>query len=153
MEPLIRRLWLGYGAKFMRYCGVSVFNVIFGQGLLYFFHSILEWPGWIANVAAVCISAVPAYLLSRHWVWGQRGPNSFSTEILPFWTMALLGLVLSTVAIAIVDQHTDKAWPVQLASLMSFGVVWVFKFFVLEKWMWRHASGQLPAPAAAPTGQ
>ena len=50
--------------KLLRYCGVSVFNLLFGQSLLFFFHSIADWPGWIANVTAVMISAVPAYLLS-----------------------------------------------------------------------------------------
>ena len=83
------------------------------------------------------ISAVPAYLLSRHWVWGQRGPNSFRTEILPFWSMALLGLTISTIAVAIVDEHYDGALPVQLASVASFFVVWILKFFVLDRLMWR----------------
>jgi len=87
----------------------------------------------------VTISAVPAYLLSRHWVWRQRGRNSFTTEVLPFWSMALLGLIISTVAVAIVDDRYDGALPVQLASVASFGVVWVLKFFVLDRLMWRHA--------------
>ena len=85
------------------------------------------------------ISAVPAYLLSRHWVWGQRGPNSFKAEVLPFWSMALLGLTLSTVAVAIVDNHYDGALPVQLASVGAFFLVWILKFFVLDRFMWRQS--------------
>jgi len=135
----IERLIEEYFRKLMRYCGVSVFNLFFGQSLLFFFHSILDWPGWIANITAVMISAVPAYLLSRHWVWGQRGRNSFKTEVLPFWSMAFLGLVISTVAVAIVDEHSDSAVAVQLASIASFFVVWVLKFFVLDRLMWRDA--------------
>ena len=135
----IERLIEQYFRKLMRYCGVSVFNLFFGQSLLFFFHSILDWPGWIANITAVMISAVPAYLLSRHWVWGQRGRNSFKTEVLPFWSMAFLGLVISTVAVAIVDEHSESAVAVQLASIASFFVVWVLKFFVLDRLMWRDA--------------
>ena len=132
----------------MRYCGVSVFNLCFGQSLLFFFHSILDWPGWIANITAVMISAVPAYLLSRHWVWGQRGRNSFKTEVLPFWSMAFLGLVISTVAVAIVDEHSESAVAVQLASIASFFVVWILKFFVLDRLMWREPD---TTAIAAPT--
>ena len=144
VDRLVERYW----RKLLRYCGVSVFNLFFGQSLLFFFHSILDWPGWIANITAVMISAVPAYLLSRHWVWGQRGRNSFKTEVLPFWSMAFLGLVISTVAVAIVDEHSDSAVAVQLASIASFFVVWVLKFFVLDRLMWREAD---TTPAAAAT--
>jgi putative flippase GtrA len=139
LPEFVERLAQQYLRKLMRYCGVSVFNLCFGQSLLFFFHSILDWPGWIANVTAVMISAVPAYLLARHWVWGQRGRNSFKSEVLPFWSMAFLGLTISTLAVAIVDDHYDGALPVQLASVASFFVVWVMKFFVLDRLMWRHS--------------
>ena len=144
----VDRLVQQYWRKLLRYGGVSVFNVLFGQSLLFFFHTVIDWPGWIANVTAVMISAVPAYLLSRHWVWGQRGPHSFKAEVLPFWSMALLGLTLSTVAVAIVDNHYDGAWPVQLASLAAFFLVWILKFFVLDRLMWRE-SQHAPIETAA----
>jgi putative flippase GtrA len=148
LPEFVDRLVQQYWRKLLRYCGVSVFNLLFGQSLLFFFHSIADWPGWIANVTAVMISAVPAYLLSRHWVWGQRGPNSFKSEVLPFWLMALLGLTLSTVAVAIVDSRYDGAWPVQMASVGAFFLVWILKFFVLDRFMWRH-SHLTPVSAAA----
>lgn len=147
---LLQRLWLVYGAKIMRYCGVSVFNVIFGQSLLFLFHGVFGWPGWIANVAAVGISAIPAYLLSRHYVWGQRGPNSLRSEVLPFWTMAFIGLALSTVVIAVVDRRWGGSLSVALASLCSFGVIWFAKFFVLDKWMWKHTHEIAPVPLTHP---
>jgi putative flippase GtrA len=145
----IEQLAERYLRKLLRYCGVSAFNLCFGQSLLFFFHSILDWAGWIANIAAVMVSAVPAYLLSRHWVWQQRGRNRFKTEVLPFWSMAFLGLTLSTVAVAIVDNRYDGALPVQLANVGSFFVVWVMKFFVLDRLMWPHAHHHKPLVVAA----
>ena len=135
---VVLRLWDSYGLKFFRYCGVSAFNVVFGQGLLFLFYSVLDWPAWGANVSAVCISAGPAYWMSRHWVWEQRGAHSVRDEIAPFWGMALLGLVISTFA---VDWASGR-WPdsgiaVQVASILAFGAVWVFKFVILEKVMWK----------------
>ena len=31
----------------------------------------------------------PAYLLNRYWVWGKKGKNRFTTEVLPFWVITL----------------------------------------------------------------
>lgn len=140
---MLERLWQAYGVKFFRYCGVSAFNVVFGQSLLFLFYTVLEWPGAAANVAAVCISAGPAYWMSRHWVWGQRGAHSIRDEIAPFWGLALLGLMISTVAVDWADRRWDTGLAVQLASIAAFGVVWVFKFVFLEKIMWKR-----PAEAA-----
>lgn len=150
LPEIVERLVQQYFRKLMRYCGVSVFNLFFGQSLLFFFHSIVDWPGWIANVTAVMISAVPAYLLSRHWVWGQRGTHSFKLEVLPFWSMAFLGLTISTIAVAVVDDHYDGALPVQLASVASFFVVWILKFFVLDRLMWKQTHPSLVAAATEP---
>ena len=151
LPPIVASLWQGHGLKLLRLCGVSVFNLVFGQSLLFFFHSVMDWPGWIANVLSVVISAVPAYLLSRHWVWQKRGRNSFRTEVLPFWSMALLGLLISTAAVAFVDGRFDGALPVQLASVGSFGFVWVIKFFLLDRVIWKD-HGHAPASPAVATG-
>ena len=80
-----------------KYVAVSVVNVIIGQGLLLFFHAILHINQTLANVLAVCISAVPAYYMSRAWVWGRKGKSHFKTEVLPFWIFIAVGLIFSTI--------------------------------------------------------
>ena len=144
---VIPRLWQEYGVKLFRYCGVSVFNLVFGQSLLFLFYSVLDWRAGVANVAAVCISAGPAYLLSRKWVWGQTGSHSVRNEMAPFWGLALLGLLISTFAVSWADKRWDSSFAVMAASILSFGFVWVFKFFILEKIMWKQAVEAVePAP-------
>jgi putative flippase GtrA len=118
---------------------VSVFNLVFGQTLLLCFYGVLDWDASWANLAAVTISAGPAYLLSRRWVWGQTGSHSVRDEIAPFWGLALLGLLLSTLAVGFADREWNSSAAVMLASIMAFGVVWVFKFLILEKLMWKQA--------------
>ena len=147
---MLARVIEEYGLKVFRYCGVSVFNVVFGQALLLGFYKVLEWPAAWANVAAVCISAGPAYLLSRKWVWGQTGSHSVRSEVAPFWGLALLGLMLSTVMLAeglglllstvfvgLADARWESGLAVSAANLAAFGFVWVFKFVILEKVMWK----------------
>jgi putative flippase GtrA len=140
-ESLPARLKREYGAKVAKFGAVSVFNVVFGQSLLFFAQEGLDWSPVASNVFAVMISAVPAYVLARYWVWQKRGKNHFLKEVVPFWSLAFAGLVLSTIAVWVVSNN----WPntdadghppaiiVNLTNLAAFGVVWVCKFFILER--------------------
>lgn len=117
--------------KGLKYAGVSVFNVILGQGLLLVFDTLWGWPKVAANFWAAVISAGPAYILSRAWVWNKKGKNSLFTEVLPFWGFAVLGLVISSVIVAL-TQNIEFKFITNLASLVGFGIVWVLKFFLLD---------------------
>ena len=122
------------GANGARYSAVSVVNVLVGQGLLLFFTGVLH-KGWTrSNIAAVLISAVPAYYMNRAWVWRKRGKSSFKTEVLPFWIFVGIGLVFSTVAVTAVGrmQTGNKLLP-NVANIGAFGVLWVLRFFILDK--------------------
>ena len=74
-----------------RYLAVSVINLVNHQALLFIANSLWDWSGGWANVFAACIAAVPAYLLSRAWVWGISGKHDLRSEVLPFWILALAG--------------------------------------------------------------
>lgn len=117
--------------KGLKYAAVSVVNVIVGQGFLTLFDSGLHWNKVLANFLSVCISAGPAYILSRAWVWQKSGKNSLMTEVLPFWGFGLAGLLLSTGTVA-ATQNVDIPMIANLASLVAFGVLWVLKFFFLD---------------------
>jgi hypothetical protein len=73
-------------------------------------------------------------------------------EIVPFWGMALLGLVLSTWsadyaeshAAAITSSHLGQKLVVNFAALAAFGVLWVGKFAILNKVLFAHPGH--PAP-------
>lgn len=125
-----------HGAKLLRYCGVSVINVISGQAVLAFCLAVLDFRAVPSQVTAAMLSAIPAYILSRRWVWKQSGRDSFRNEVLPFWTMALIGLVFAVTSIAIVEQFTENTLVLMFTSLAAYGVVWVAKYFVLDKLMW-----------------
>ncbi len=133
-----------HGEKLMRYCGVSVVNVLTGQGLLALCLTVFSFGGVVSQVISASLSAIPAYILSRRWVWKQSGPDSFRNEVLPFWTMALIGLVFAVSAIAVMEQFTDSTLVLMATSLVAYGVVWVAKYVVLDKIMWR-----TPADAAS----
>lgn len=130
----IGRIRSEHGAKLLRFGAVSAFNVIFGQVMLYGSQVILGWePVW-ANVFAVSIGTVPAYVLSRYWVWEKRGKSHFWREVFPFWALTIIGFVLSTAAVWFVDTNWEPSpLVINLTNLTAFGVVWVAKFLVLDR--------------------
>lgn len=126
-------------AKLMRFAGVSAFNVVFGQSLLWIGQTVIGWSGTTSNVFSVAVSAIPAYILSRYWVWQKRGKNHVMKEVVPFWVLTFIGFVLSTSAVWFVERTWDPD-PIfiNLTSLAAFGVVWVAKFFVLDRVLFVH---------------
>jgi putative flippase GtrA len=117
----------------MRYAAVSAIGVAATQVLLLGALD-LGWSGVAANASAVSIVSVPAYLLNRHWVWGRDGRHDVAREVLPFWGMALLGLVVSTTLVAVVS-HDGTASPlvVSAANLSGFAALWVIRYVVLDR--------------------
>ena len=125
------------GRRFIRYCSLSVFNVLMGQALLYFFHSGLGMAGWAANLMAILVGTGPAYIISRRWVWEKTGKHSLSGEVLPFWALNGLGTVLSTLFVGIADVLWSSALAVSAASISAWFLVWVLKYFTMDRVVFR----------------
>ena len=139
IEASLRRIRARHGTELLRFGAVSAFNVVFGQSLLFAAQTVLGWTAVASNVLSVGVSAVPAYLLSRYWVWQKRGKNHFLHEVVPFWSLAFLGFALSTVAVWYVARRWDPhPLVINLTSLTAFGVVWISKFFILDKVLFKH---------------
>ncbi|MFQ5558332.1 MAG: isochorismatase family protein, partial [Acidimicrobiales bacterium] len=138
----LARLIEEHGARALRYCGVSVVNVTVGVSTLVFCHAVLGWSALQSNIASWVVSTAPAYLLSRAWVWRQSGTHRFSGEVIPFWVLALIGLVVSSVAVDVIGRHTDSTLFVLAGNLGAYGMVWMAKYLVLDKVMWRSAPAE-----------
>lgn len=131
---LTTRVRTGSGAKLVRFGAVSAFNVLFGQVLLLAAQVALGLEPVAANVVSVTVGAVPAYYLSRYWVWNKRGRSHFIREVVPFWTLTVVGFALSTLAVWYVDTTWDVGpLGINLTSLAAFGVVWMAKFAILDR--------------------
>lgn len=121
--------------KMLKYSAVSAVAFPFTQILLLVFTIGFDWSFVMANLVAVTIMAFPAYLLNRYWVWGKKDKNRFMTEVVPFWIITLIGLVMSTVCAHYADAWFESPLAVNLANAVGFGIVWVFKFLFLDRIM------------------
>jgi putative flippase GtrA len=133
------------GKKLVRYTMVSAISVVISQALLAFTYGVLEWSAIRSNIFAVAVSSVPAYYLNRAWAWGKRGRSHLMREVVPFWALNFLGLVVSTIFADIAEDRaqdfSDSRFTQTLiingAALAAFGLLWVGKFVILNKLLFR----------------
>lgn len=139
MQPVSERPPATWLARLWKYSAVSVMNVVITQSLL-LLALLTGMPAVAANLLAVGLSALPAYLVNRRWVWQKQGAHSVAREIVPFWSYAFLGLAVSTIAVAWADHRWGTTLAVSLANIGSFGLLWAAKFVLLDRWMFGGSS-------------
>jgi putative flippase GtrA len=120
------------GRKPILYSLVSVIAVTVSQIVLVLCHGVFGLGAVPSNVIAVAAGTVPSYELNRSWVWGKTSKSHLWKEVVPFWSLSFLGLVLSTVVVAIVETYNDSTIAISAANLGSFGFLWVGKFMLLH---------------------
>ena len=123
---------------------MSVIGVVLTQILLLILKGGLDWSGVQANVVATAVSSIPVFILNRRWVWQKRGDHSFGKEMVPFWGYTLAGLLVSTALVAVADNVWGTTLAVSLANLSGWGVLWIGKFVLLERVLFRDTD---PAPS------
>jgi putative flippase GtrA len=157
-RSLLERSRTPGGRKMVRYSLVSVISVVVSQIVLFLAQSF--WSARSANIFAVCVSAVPSYYLNRAWAWGKTGKSHLVKEILPFWGLAILGLILSTWAADYAESNAHHITSSELgarlivnfAALAAFGILWVGKFFIFNKVLFAHPHPHPPEPSLPAAG-
>lgn len=120
--------------KLLRYGAASIVGVVTSQAVLLTCLVVLDMGAVPASIIATVVGAIPNYLVNRAWTWKKRGAHRLWGEIVPFWTMAFLGLGLSTIAVWWADRRFDgNVAAVSAANIGAFGVLWLAKFFVLDR--------------------
>lgn len=130
----------------MKYASVSVVGVAVTQVLLVITYQVVGLSPMWSNFVSVSGASVPAYLLNRRWVWGKSGRHSVHKEVLPFWGMSILGLIISTVAVGVVARHWDSQLAVSGTNIASFGTLWVAKYLLLDQVMFGAHTHETAAP-------
>ena len=143
-------------AKLWRYSSVSVISTVLTNSLLFLFYDVINvGTAMECNILATCITTAPAYYLNRNWTWGKSGKSHVWREIVPFWVISFLSLVLSTVAVGIAAHNADRvshakivrSLLVVMANLVTYGSIWVLKFMLFNKYLFAHGHGRQVAGA------
>jgi len=158
MTALVTLLARSQFQRLARYGAVSVVNAIVGESLLVFAFAVLGWPAVDANLFAAVIAAVPAYYLSRRWVWRMSGRSHLMGEVVPFWSLALLALAASTAAVTLAERVASRFTPdralqavvVAAAAFAAYGVVCVVRFVLLDRFVFTTRRGSVRREAPEP---
>lgn len=133
-----------HGRRLVKFAAVSVISTVLTQVILLVTYDALSLASaMVCNVIATSIATPPAYWLNRTWTWGKRGKSHPWREVAPFWIIAFIGLVLSTVAVglashnshAISSSHVVQRAFVQVANLFAYGVIWVGRYFIFNRFL------------------
>lgn len=135
------------GVKLAKYFAVTVGCYASGQLLLALF-LYLDMSAFWANTISFLLVVGPNYIGNRYWVWALRSKNSIKGEIVPFWALNVLGYVVSTVAVMWAESAGWPKWAIVASSTVAFGIVWLLKLFVFEKFMFgKRAAAEQPGDA------
>lgn len=131
------------GRKAIKYTAVSVISTAFSQAafiLVYGVFSVFGPRG--SSIFATCMGTIPSYYLNRNWAWGKSGRSHLMKEVVPFWGLALVGLVFSTWAVdfthshvAGIHNHAEHTAILAAAYLGSFGALWFAKFLIFNRFL------------------
>lgn len=129
-------------SKLWRYATVSVISTVITEVLIYVFFRVLKIGSAAeSNALASSISTVPSYYLNRTWAWGKTGRSHVMREVVPFWVIAAVSVVLSTLFVRFADHeaklhlhsHFLETVVVLGANLFTYGVIWVGKFMFFNR--------------------
>ena len=103
--------------RLFRYTMVSVVSTVVAFGTLAIVFGVLHLAGPIeSTVIANVVAVVPNYYLNRKWVWGKGGRSHLMKEIVPFWAMSAIGIVVSIFGAAIARHIGIEAPPQPLRA-------------------------------------
>jgi putative flippase GtrA len=152
-------------AKLLRYAAVSAISTATSLTVLGLLVGVVNAPAGWANVAATAIGTVPSFELNRRWVWLKRGARSIWSEVVPFASLALAGLGLSTLTVHLASTWAQESgWgplartsAVEAASVATFGSLWVFQYVLCDRVLFRsgepNRSGARDRGRQRPPGQ
>ncbi len=135
------------GRKQLRYAGVSLVFVPLGQVLIQIFGAFVfnngGDPNWTkASIVSAAILTIPNFFANKYLVWKHTSSDGLRTQVIVFWVAAMLGVSLATLLTYVVDAAIDShGWfesvAVFFAQLVGFGIVWLARYFILDKWLFK----------------
>jgi putative flippase GtrA len=157
MRERVVRLWkfarTPEGMKMIKFTMVSVISALTSLVVLAIVYGVFKlWTEVGCVLFANLTAGVPSYILNRRWVWGKSGRSHLVKEILPFAVISVtgIGFALFTASLAhhFADahhlHHLVRTLLVEFVNIASFGILWVFKFLILNRLF-----AQIPDPELA----
>lgn len=128
------------GPAWIRFAAGSVVATVLSQIAFTVGFGMLDASAAVASVVAFFAGAVPNYVLSRAWAWGDRGVAARRAAVLPYLAVILATNLMAIGATTLADtwvrahvaSHGARTLLVDLAYLAAYGAMFVVKFLVFD---------------------
>lgn len=134
MSPRARTWW--------RYTVTSAVSTAVSEATVVALYATHALGAALASVAASLVGTVPAYVMSRYWIWPDADRGHMSLQVASFLVVAVVSLVLASVGTGLAAAHAPSGHSahvavVGVAYIGVYGILWVAKFVVYEKALFR----------------
>jgi putative flippase GtrA len=161
--PLVERILLPARGdrnihKFIRYSMVSAVAIVISQAVILVCTWAFGFSGIAANTVGSAAATPASYELNRKWAWGRHGKSHLWKEVVPFWSLTILGFLASTGTTQLADTMTHRdhvtglarSLAIMAASLFAWGVVWVAKFVIFNRLVFVARGAERPPASKRP---
>jgi putative flippase GtrA len=146
------RLWRrpGLVRRVARYAGTSVASTVTSELVLLALFGFHLATAAESAVAATVVGGMLSYILSRYWIWAEADRRRAGRQFVLYWAITIVGLLASTWVTSQAAAHISGAGAartalVGLAYLGTYLALWVVKFGLYQRLLFRSSVG--PAPA------
>lgn len=132
--------------KKLRYAAVSMVFVPIGQILIQILgHWLHNYTA--ASLLQAAVITAPNFFANKHFVWRVTSRENLHSQVLVFWVAVMLGVALATLLTHLVEIATVgrteliRGAAVFAAQLLGLGIVWVGRFLILDRWLFKLSGG------------
>ena len=107
-----------------------------------------------ASVVASLAGMIPSYAMSRFWIWPEADRRHPGRQAAGFWVVGVASLVASSLMTGIAaalapSGHTIHVAVVGVAYVGTYGALWILKFGVYQRFLFRPVAAAAARDAAA----
>jgi putative flippase GtrA len=135
----------GLFGRLLRAGATSIMATVISHGVYVGLLALARADATLASTVAFFCGAVFNYVVGRRFTWGRRDRPHPLKEMLPYVVVIAAGGAVS-IAVATLVQHlvrpmgmslTERTVVLELANVVSYGVVFFFKFTLLDRLVFR----------------
>jgi putative flippase GtrA len=147
----VRRLRLPPGIRrISRYLLTSGVSTVVSEVTLIAVLAVRLLPAPAAAMAATVTGGMVSYALSRYWIWADADRRRAGLQLMLYWAVAAAGMLLAAAATDLMADHATGSHPARVAEaaaayLATYGLLWIAKFLVYQRVIFRPAG--VPDPA------
>jgi putative flippase GtrA len=143
--------------RVIKYASASAIATTISLAVLGILVGVVGLGGVWSNVIATAVGTFPSFELNRRWVWSDTRGGRRLRQMVPFCALSAVGVLVSSLAVRLAAQATAQSGrlvhtlAVEVANVGSYGALWLVRFAMCDKVLFRGQSMQRALLGGDPT--